>query len=271
MRLITILAVGIAIVTSALVIDSAALSARKSVTIESTSSLLTVEQAKRLRLQVATKQLPPESGVIPVELKCEDAELSSPNALEKLSCVLINKTSKPISAGAIYASVNLEKEEVLSVSSDYITFDTFLHPDFRNERKNSLFKPGQVYPLGKLPTSYDVNAVVKGITVIIDYIEFEDQTSVGANQAGSRIISDTRGGAAKYKNWLVNRYNQKGQSVDAVIPLLDAEQPLPEELVFQTGPEMSGARMYRNSVRRSYKTEGVEGLVKHLKNHKTSH
>ena len=102
----------------------------------------------------------------------------------------------------------------------------------------------------------------------IDYIEFADHTSLGANQAGSRIISDTREGAAKYKNWLAQKYDQSGRSLDAITPLLD--QPVPKELLFQTGPEEHGATMYRNFARRIYKTKGAEGLVKHLKHSRAS-
>jgi hypothetical protein len=271
MRLVSILAFGIAIVTGAVVIESAAVRVRQSVDIEPNRRLpLDVQQAKGLRLQVITKQLPPENGVNPVELKCVDAELSSPNALEKLSCVLINKTSKPISAGAIYTSMNVEKEGVLSVSSDYVMFDTFIHPDFRNEHRNNLFLPGQEYPQDKLPVTYDFGIVIKSVIVGIDYIEFADKTSLGPNQAGSRIISDSRLGAAKYKNWLVQRYDQAGKSLAAVIPLLDGNEELPEELGFQTGSELGGARMYRNFARRTYKTEGAEGLLKYLKNPRSS-
>lgn len=266
MRFITILALAIAVLTVAVVIESAASKVRHT---EQNRSSSTIDTKQRLRLKVVTNQLASENGTVLVELECKDAELSALNALERLPCVLRNKTTKPISAGVIYTSMHLEKEGVSSVSSDYIMFDTFLHPDLRNERKNSLFLPGEEYPQNKLPVVYDANVVITGITVGIDYLEFDDETSLGGNQAGQRIISDTRLGAAKYKNWLVQRYDQAGQSVAAVITLLDADETLPE-LGFQTGPELSGARMYRNLARRTYKTKGAEGLLKQLKNTKSS-
>lgn len=234
------------------------------------SSISDAKQTDALRLRVITNQLAVENGKIPVELKCEDAELSTPSVLVKLSCILINKTYKPIQAGALYTSINIEKERLISVSSNYTTFDTFLHQDFREQHKNNLFRPGQEYPYDILPVSYDSDVVIKGVVVGIDYIEFDDGTSAGPNRAGSQMISDTREGASKYKKWLAQRYDQAGQSLDAVIPLLDANQPLPEELRFQTSPEESGARMYRNFARRTFKKEGAAGLLRQLKNTKPS-
>ena len=267
MRFVTILVLAVAMLTVAVVIESAASKLRH--TEQNTSSSTDTKPQQRLRLKVVTNQLASENGVIPVELECKDAELSALNSLEGLPCVLRNRTTKPISAGVTFTSVLLEKDGVTFVTSDYTMFDTFLHPDLRNERKSSLFLPGQEYPQNKLPVEYDSNVVIKGITVGIDYIEFDDETSLGSNQAGQRIISDTRLGAAKYKNWLVQRYDQAGQSLAAVIPLLDADEAL-SELGFQTGPELSGARMYRNLARRTYKTKGAEGLLKQLKNTKSS-
>jgi hypothetical protein len=71
----------------------------------------------RISIPVVTDQLGLVDGVIPVELKCENAELSAPNVLENLSCVIKNNTNKPISAGAVYTSIIPEKDGIRSVSS----------------------------------------------------------------------------------------------------------------------------------------------------------
>ena len=214
---------------------------------------------------VDVHQLDVVDGVIPVELKCGSAELSAPNALENIPCVIRNNTNKPISAGAVYTSIILEKDGLRNVESSYGTFDTFLHPDFREDHKKNLLLPRGEYPFNDLPGSYDNGIIIKSVIVKIDYIEFADRTALGIDQAGSRIISDTRAGAAKYKNWLAKKYDQSGRSVNAILPLLEQSQALPEELAFQTGPEESGARMYRNFARRTHKSKGPEGLVTHLK------
>jgi len=216
-------------------------------------------------IPVDADQLKVVDGVVPVELNCGSAELSAPNALEKIPCVIRNNTNKAISAGAVYTSIILEKDGLRHVDSNYGTFDTFLHPDFREDHKNNLVLPGGEYPYHDLPSSYDSGVIIKSVIVKIDYIEFADRTALGVNQAGSRIISDTRAGAAKYKNWLVKKYERSGRSVNAILPLLEQNEALQQELEFQTGPEESGARMYRNFARRTYKSKGSEGLALHLK------
>jgi len=226
-------------------------------------------QAK-ISIPVVSNQLDLVDGVIPVELKCENAELSAPNALEKLSCVIKNNTNEPISAGAVYTSIIVEKDGMRNVSSSYGTFDTFIHPDFREDHKNNLILPRGEYRYGDLPVSYDNGAVIKEIIVKLDYIEFADNTTLGTDQAGSRIITDARKGAAKYKNWLAHKYKESGESLEAIVALFENNQPLPEELQFQTGPEEHGARTYRNYALRTYKSKGADGLVKVLKQTKTS-
>jgi len=216
-------------------------------------------------IPVDANQLDVVEGVIPVELKCGRAELSAPNSIENIPCVLRNNTNKPISAGAVYTSIILEKDGQRHVESSYGTFDTFLHPDFREDHKNNLILPRGEYPYSALPSSYESGVIITSVAVKIDYIEFADRSALGNNQAGSRIISDTRTGAAKYKDWLAKRYEQSGRSVNAMLPLLEQNEAMQQELEFQTGPEESGARLYRNFARRTYKSKGSEGLVKHLK------
>jgi hypothetical protein len=195
-------------------------------------------------LPVVTDQLKPNNGVIPVELRCEDAELSAPNALEKLSCVIKNNTRSYISAGALHTSITLEKDGKTLEVSTYDTFDTFLHPDFRAAHLNNLISPGKEYRLNDLPVSYSDDVVIKGIAVQIDYIEFADNSILGNNRSGSRIIGNVREGAVKYKDWLIQEYRRRGESIDALLPLLDGSHPLPE-LGLQNAEQERGAIMYR--------------------------
>jgi len=224
---------------------------------------VTAEQQEQLKLNVISKQLPSENGVVPVELKCNKAELSSPNSLEKLSCVIRNNTNKPITAGAIYTSIVLERDGQSFTESTYGTFDTFLHPDFRETHKNNFILPGGEYQYGDLPVSYDEGITIKAVTMTIDYIEFSDNTSLGSNRGGARLISQARQGATDYRNWLAKKYEET-RSLDAIINLLELDVPN-SELRFSTESAEHGANMYRNFARRTYKTNGRDGLLQQLK------
>jgi hypothetical protein len=250
----------LAMLIGAIAISTAALKAR---------SNQTTGQVGDIKIPIVVHQLPSENGMISVELKCDNAELSAPNVLEKLSCVIKNNTRNYISAGALYISITLESDGKPLVVSTYDTFDTFLHPDFREDHKNNLIAPGKEYRLNDLPSSYGEDVVIKGIAVKIDYIEFANNSMLGENRGGSRIIGDTRVGAAKYKNWLTQEYKRKGGKIEALVPLLDGSQPLPE-LGVQNAEQERGAIMYRKYSRRTYADKGAAGLVKHLKETSTS-
>lgn len=225
-------------------------------------------QMPHLELEVTTQQLSAENGVIPVELRCDKAELSSPNSVKKLSCVIKNNTYKPIVAGAVFTSMSLRGNNESFNSSNYGTFDTFLNSDFRETHKNNLILPGGEYTYSDLAVSYDPGVTIVRITMAIDYVEFADHTSVGNNRAGARIISETRTGAAQYKNWLAQKYQQK-KSLPELIKILEQEG-IPEGLTFQSESAEHGANMYRNFARRTYKTAGAEALIQQLKHTSTS-
>lgn len=255
MRLRTVISIGLVISVSTPVIATASLKGR---------SKQTAKQAGGLRIPTITDQLTAENGVIPVELRCEDAELSAPNALEKLSCVIKNNTTKYIAAATINISLHTEREGKQSLDSSYLTIETFGHPDFREEHRDNLIPPGGERAFQDLPASY-YNVVIKGVIVRIDYIEFADSTTrLGPNRAGSRIIANIREGAEKYKNWLVKKYNESGKSISLIVPLLEKNQPIPAELDIQNGDQQQGVIFYRNYARKTFKTKGANGLSKRL-------
>jgi hypothetical protein len=216
------------------------------------------------QLKIAVRQLPHEDGIIPVELRCEVAELSAPNTLERAPCIIINHTNKYISGGAVAISLIVEKDGKLSPDVGFQTFDTFLHPDFRDEHKNNLIPPGGHSRVQSVETSYD-DATIRGVKIWIDYVEFADAAAaaLGPNRAGLRMLTDIRAGAAKYKKWLVQKYNQRGKSVEEIIPLLES-QAIPEELEMKSGDEEQGAIFYRNYARKAYQTKGAQSLIKYL-------
>jgi hypothetical protein len=214
---------------------------------------------------VEARQLDPVGGVLQVELRCGDAKLSGTGKIDEASCVVKNNTFAAIVAGTLKVSVTLEQAGTTNFISGYETFDTFLHPDFREDHKSNLIQPGMVYRFDLMPANYG-DAIVKKIEAEVDYIEFVDQPSVGPNRVGARTINDIREGAAKYKKWLVRKYKEKGASADVIVDLLDKDtDTLSSEIGLLNGDQGSGASMYRKFARRTYQSNGPGGVTKHLK------
>lgn len=220
-------------------------------------------QGERIEVLVTASQLPAEKNIIPVELRCVSAQLLQRDTIEKIPCVVVNNTKKYITATTINTSIIVETEGKTSGDSDFLSLDPLAHPDFREERKSYLIAPTGEIPVPFLATSYDGGAI-KGVLVEVDYVEFADKTVLGPNRAGSRIIADIRDGAAKYKNWLTEKYNRSGKSMNAIAPLLEKGQPLPDEIESLNSHQQEGAMIYRNYARKTFETKGAEGLVKHL-------
>ncbi len=216
-------------------------------------------------LQVESRQLDPVSGVLPVELHCEDAKLSGPGRIAEASCVVKNNTFAAMVAGTLKVSITLEQDGNINLISGYETFDTFLHPDFRVDHNSNQIQPGMVYRFDLMPANYG-GAIVKKIEAELDYVEFADKPSVGPNHVGARTINDIREGAAKYKNWLARKYREKGGSADSIVELLDKDtDSISSEIGLLNSDQSSGASMYRNFARRTCQANGPGELTKHLK------
>jgi hypothetical protein len=215
------------------------------------------------RLPVAVTQLPSADGVPPVSLRCEDAELSAANAIEKIPCFIKNNSNKQVSAANIAYSVTTAKGGREAADLSYLTIETFVHPDLRAARADNRIPPHGESPIGSTSTTYD-DAVVTALAVWIDYVEFEDGTTLGQDRAGSRILSGIRSGAAKYKAWLADKYKQKGNSIEGIVPLIEGEFA-PGELGIQNGDEEQGATIYQNYARRVRLARGERGLGEFLK------
>ena len=226
-----------------------------------TSSIQQTKPAVSL-LPVEVKQLNEVAGVIPVELRCLDAELSSPRSIEKLTCIIKNNTTRFITAGTVEITINIERNGSILELRSYYTLDTLLHSDFREDHSNNRIPPGGEHPINELPSSYS-DGVVKSIAVGIDYIDFGDNEPAGLNRKGSQIIGDMREGASKYKRWLIKKYGENGKSIDAIIALLNTD-PSSQEVGLANSNQESGADMFRKYLLRDYKTNGAERLTKHL-------
>jgi len=215
------------------------------------------------KISVDTRQLQPDNGVIPVELKCRQAELSAPDTLEDVPCVIRNNTGRPVKAVGVTKSVTKEKDGVTSTVSSSIVLDAFVHPDISAERGARLIPPGQEVNAGGLPGSY--GGMVKGVSLAVDYVEFDDGTDLGPGAASFRKkIADIRSGAAKYKRWLTQQFIRHAKDDSELAPLLERE-PSPEETGVENDNEAEGASLYKNFALQVKGGKGVHALAERLK------
>lgn len=213
-----------------------------------------------LQLPITVKQLEPENNNN-VELLCGTASVTPPNILNEFQCTLRNNTQKSITgANIIYSTVLEEAGRETKDSRNHI-LTTYIHPDFYAKEKNILpgastsFRPAGVFTYYK--------AVIKGVEAYIDYVEFEDNTSMGPNEDGSRIINDLRTGAVKYKDWLAKESKQK--SIDTLLrsPHSDEGLQLPE-IGLNNIAQKEGARRYRIKLGKLYKNRGPAEVQRYL-------
>ena len=215
-----------------------------------------------LQLPVLIKQLPPENGVIPVELRCQNAQLTAPDTLESVPCVVKNNTSKNIRALSTEFTVVVENNGKETPDTGFLTLETFLHPDLDKAHMHKAIPPGQERLLEPSPTSYE-GGVIKRVELKMDYVEFDDNSTLGPDENGSKLIALSRDGAAKYKEWLVKKYIDGGKSVSAIASLLNAND-LPSELGFKHVNQSIGAKQYRTHLRDIYNSNGAAELEKYL-------
>lgn len=212
---------------------------------------------------ITVEQLSAEKGAFPVEMRCGAARSSAPNKLDDFSCLVINNTSKKISALAAVYSVVVEGAGGESKESNLISYDFAIHPDIIEARHLKLLPPGEsrtVQPSGSL-TFEDVT--VRRVEAHIDYVEFEDGTSMGVNANGSKMIKSMREGAARYKAWLVQQYRWNRMEENTVAPLLESAD-VPKDMDGGDPNFAEGARLYKRIMRSVYAAQGAAGLKRYL-------
>lgn len=218
-----------------------------------------VKQETEIQLPVKVKQLPAEGTLIPVELMCGTASVTTPNRLNEFLCTLKNNTGKNIAGANVAYSVVLEQGGKESKETRFHTLVTSIDPDFIEITKSIL--PGGtsvIRPAGSF--TYE-DSIIKGVEAYIDYIEFDDSTGLGPNEQGSKFFKDFRDGASKYKKWLAGK--SRKESLNAAIQLLQGEMSV-TELEFNNPHQEYGAKFYRRRLRKMYETRGRAEIQKHL-------
>ena len=213
-----------------------------------------------LQLPITIKQLQLENNVN-VELLCGTASVTPPNILNGFQCTLKNNTHKSITAANIIYSTVLEEAGQETTDSRNQILITNFHSDFYEKEKNIM--PGRSIPVGPAGVFTYHNAVIKGIEVYIDYVEFEDSTSMGPDVEGSKLIGDFRAGAVKYKSWLAKESKQK--SIDTLIQSTQKDEELQTpEIGLNNITQKEGARRYGIALRKLYKQRGPTEVQKYL-------
>lgn len=218
------------------------------------------------QIPVAVEQLTQAGGVLPVEVRCGGARLTAPGTLESFSCMAINNTGKDIVSLAAYYTVVTEKRgEGESLNTNLLTVDSLVHPDIRRGRGLKPIRPGAVHPLQPPgPTTYEGETIVR-IELGIDYVEFEDDSSLGADKHGSKAMKAVREGAARYKSWLVKKYQLNRRDAAGLAGVVE-ETALPAELQLGRGDLIEGAHMYRRFLLGVYEQQGGAEFKKYLDN-----
>lgn len=221
------------------------------------------DQARDLQLPVIVyEQLQPENGIIPIEVRCGMAHLTAPDTLANFSCILKNRTNKNILAATIVYSVVFQSEGIESADRRLHTLETFFHPDLYAPDKSIQPQAERIIqPPG--PTFY-ANSIIKRVEITVDYVEFEDTTTIGHNEKGSQVIASIREGATKYKRWLVQKYIKDGRRVESIISLLQNNQPLVEALGDENLFQEQGAKAYRKYLHDMHNKQGASQVERLL-------
>lgn len=206
----------------------------------------TPQTERHIAVNVA-KQLETVSGVIPAEIRCGSA-LIRPSEEVEFSCKLRNNSGKKITAAAALYAVVIEKNGV-EMRDEYSSVSVKLvGPHFEGLDKAT--GPGEELSIGPPgPLSYG-DAVIKGVEISIEFVEFDGDLTLGEDGKGAQVVKDFREGAAKYRGWMKGKYEAGRKSGGAIAPLLEAEKSLPAEVGLSNQNQEFGAKAYRRALKK---------------------
>ena len=213
------------------------------------------------KVPAVARQLKWDGFALPVELHDPAASLSAANQLEEYTCVVKNNTDKAVEAFSLAWTIVMEAKGKESVVTELEVMDLLIHPDFRESRSLRPVSPGREFVAESGPTYLGSNDFIKRVEVSIDYVEFDDGTSLGpnANSRSSRQIAQVREGAARYKEWLVQTYVNTGKQLKMVLQKLQSES-IPDDLNLSTSEMKQGAHSYRRRILDLYNSRGPTGM-----------
>lgn len=215
------------------------------------------------KVQLEVIQLPTDGRIIPVAIQREAISVNPADGTREAVFVMKNNTDKNVDAISIAVTVKIDRSGKESSATHYLTRNSLIHPDIREMHHQGPLAPGQEWSFGTEALDPEAPAVLRGVTLEVDYLDFADKTWLGLNKFGSNNVAKVRTGAAKYKAWLQKKYAENGRSASALLPWLDRSQPLPAEINLGDY-ERTGARHYQNHILMAYRQHGDAEVEKYL-------
>jgi hypothetical protein len=215
--------------------------------------------------KVTLENMKSGAGDVVVEILRPEVDFKARNAMGKASFTVRNSSSKNIVAFCLAYTTQIERKGNKSGDTRYHTMTPFVHKDFDAlDSKAKLIVPGQeVVVVESGSTTYDSETVVTGVEVTLDYVEFDDGSTLGVNQKGAYLVSKIWEGADEYSSWLKQVYFSSGKSAAEVGRIVQSPD-IPADLGFTTSQQNLGAKAYKNGLRRLYERVGPFELGKFL-------
>lgn len=211
-------------------------------------------------IKVVVNPLPAKDGVIPIEILQPTVVSSAPNKLDELTYYLRNNSGKAVIALAVNRTISYEEGGKVYDHAVCTTMDTAFHPDTGS---NPFLTGSQMSMEAAGPVGFDDGAVIKAITLTIEYVSYADQTTYGSGGEGERRIKGMRDGARRYKDWLTQEYARAGKSIITIIP--EIQRPsIPENLKLDSDQTM-GAHRYRLYLLNTFQRKGAADVERYLK------
>jgi hypothetical protein len=146
----------------------------------------------------------------------------------------------------------------------FMTLDALIHRDFHDSNFSKFIQPGAGRVIQRGGPIERENLSAKEIKVSIDYVEFDNGTTLGPNAGGARLIAQIREGASKYKELLKGKYLRKGKTLSAIAEALGESSSPATELQLDDNMLITGAEAYRKNARDVLTSRGAFEIEKYL-------
>ena len=211
-------------------------------------------------IKVVINQPPTKDGALPVEIIQPSFVSSAPNKLDDLTYVLRNNSGRAVIAAAVVKTITYEEGGKTYGHSVYSTMDTAFDPDMRGKP----FLTGTQMSMESAgPLAFSEGAIIKQITLTLEYVSFDDNSASGSGREGEHRIKAMREGARLYKNWLKQEYSRAGQSLTTIFTLIQAPG-IPEGLKLDSDQTM-GADRYRLQLLSTFRKKGAADVERYLR------